>query len=266
MQTILSIVTGSLFPFFMTVIGAAAVFFVRENTHMVLQRIFLGFAAGVMLAASIWSLLTPAIEGAQLLGIPAWLPTGIGICVGSLFLLISDLAIKQITNGDPEPASDNMVEKNNRRRAILLHFAMSIHNIPEGIAVGLSFSIALQNKDPLAFSTATALAVGIGIQNFPEGAAVALPLYSSGSTKARAFIQGCLSGIVEPIFCLLTITIFRNAEPFMPWMLSFAAGTMLYVIAEELIPEANHESSSFVGTLSIMLGFLLMMLLDIGLS
>lgn len=220
------------FTFLMTAAGSATVFFFKKEIPDSLQRIFLGFAAGVMIAASVWSLLIPAISQSQALGMIGWLPPSIGFALGSLSLLVFQRFLPA------EDLSGNL----------LLFCAITLHNIPEGMAVGLAWPLAL----------------GIGIQNFPEGAAISLPLRKSGLSRTKAFLLGSATGLVEPLFGLLALLLVRQVTVLMPWLLSFAAGAMIYVVAEELIPEAQAEKRSAAGTLGILAGFLLMMILDVS--
>ncbi len=271
MSVTLITVLGCLFPFLMTVLGAATVFLFRGNRLARFTDLFLGFAAGVMLAASVWSLLNPAIAAAEARGIPGWIPAAGGMTLGVLFLLSVDVAVSRLWC-DHSDAS--------RHRVFLLQLAMTLHNIPEGMAVGLSLALAadaipgamISDTQLHLFYTAFALSLGIGIQNFPEGAAVTLPQTENGMSAGGAFLRGCLSGIVEPIFGVLCIVLLGGTERVMPWLLSFAAGAMLYVVCEELIPAANGNRGngskriSFAGTLSIMLGFVGMMILDVALG
>lgn len=263
MQSVLWAALGTGFTFLMTTLGAAMVFFFRKTVKAQVQRIFLGFAAGVMIAASVWSLLIPAIEEASAAGKIGWIPAAGGFLFGVVFLMGLDglLPHLHLDAGRPEglPAS--------WRRTTLLMLAVTLHNIPEGMAVGLSFALAAQHGgDPAAVSAAAALALGIGIQNFPEGAAISLPLRQEGISPAQSFLYGSLTGIVEPIFGVLVVLIAGTIQPLMPWLLSFAAGAMLYVVVEELIPEAHLGEHSNVGTLGVMAGFLIMMILDVALG
>ncbi|MBQ7983744.1 MAG: ZIP family metal transporter [Clostridia bacterium] len=280
----LLIAAGLCFPFLMTTLGAAAVFLLRRVMPQLLRRSFLGFAAGVMLAASVWSLLNPAIAAAEAAGVPGWIPAAGGVIAGVLFLLFTDLAATRLMQ-DCEACRSSCDYKCSRS-AFLLQFAMTVHNIPEGMAVGMSFALAAQQLSATtttaheALSAAIALSLGVGIQNFPEGAAISLPLRQDGMSSCRAFWHGCLSGIVEPIFGAMTLLLFGDASAVLPWLLSFAAGAMLYVVAEELIPQASggctpemagdgHDAPkhvSCIGTLSVMTGFLLMMILDVALG
>lgn len=253
---------GTMFTFLMTAMGAATVFFFRREITPAIQRLFLGFAAGVMIAASVWSLLIPAIEEAEESGIPGYFPAAGGFILGVAFLLLLDKLLPHLHHDDPHAPKS----KRSKRTALLM-VAMTLHNSPEGMAVGLAFARAAQNESGfLWLSVAGALALGIGIQNFPEGAAIALPLRQEGNSRRHAFLQGCLSGSVEPIFGVLAAIVAGSVAPLMPWFLSFAAGAMMVVVVEELIPEARLDQSAHAGTLSVMFGFLLMMVLDVALG
>lgn len=254
---------GTGFTFFMTALGASMVFFFRKKASTNIQRIFLGFAAGVMIAASIWSLLIPAIEEATEKGWPGWLPAAGGLVLGAAFLILMDSLLPHLHLGESKPEGLSSSWK----RTTLLVFAVTLHNIPEGMAVGVSFALAAQNgNDPAMYTAAIALAIGMGIQNFPEGAAISLPLRQEGLSSVKAFILGSLSGLVELIFGVLTVLIAGFIQPLMPWLLAFAAGAMLYVVVEELIPEAHLGEHSNIGTLGVMAGFLVMMILDVALG
>jgi len=262
MQPLLFASGGIGFIFAMTSLGAASVFFFRRAAPEKFQQICLGFAAGVMTAACVWSLLLPAIEEAESRGLPGWIPASCGFALGVLFLLGLDHIIPHLhpltgTIGGPASSS---------KRTTLLIFAVTLHNIPEGMAVGLAFALAAQHNDPALRAAAIALAAGIGIQNVPEGAAISLPLRQEGMPAGRAFWLGCLSGAVEPVFGLLAVLLAAWIAPAMPWLLSFAAGAMLYVVMEELVPEAHLGRRSHAGTLSVMAGFLVMMVLDVALG
>ena len=256
-------VAGGLgFIFVMTCLGAATVFFFRKTAPGGFQQIFLGFAAGVMIAASVWSLLIPAIEEAEAKGMIGWIPAAGGFVLGVLLLLGLDRIIPHIhpmTNTREGPASLS-------KRTTLLIFAVTLHNIPEGMAVGLSFAFAVQHDNPAMYASAIALALGIGIQNFPEGAAISLPLRQEGISAVKAFLLGCLSGAVEPIFGIIAVLLAFLIAPFMPWLLSLAAGAMIYVVVEELIPAAHLGEHSHKGTLGVIGGFLVMMVLDVALG
>lgn len=253
---------GTGFTFLMTTLGASVVFFFRRAVNASVQRVFLGFASGVMIAASVWSLLIPAIEETESAGGIGWIPAAGGFALGVAFLMALDGLLPHLHPGSGETEGVSSSWK----RTTLLVLAVTLHNIPEGMAVGLSFALAAQHGDPALYTGALALAIGIGIQNFPEGAAISLPLRQEGLPAGRAFLYGSLSGIVEPVFGILVVLIAGFIEPLMPWLLSFAAGAMMYVVVEELIPEAHLGEHSNVGTLGVMAGFLVMMVLDVALG
>lgn len=239
---------GTSFTFLMTALGAATVFFFARAVCERAQGALLGFAAGVMTAASVWSLILPAIEQTAAEGrLPPFLPAAAGIVLGALLLTLLDEFTRQ-RGGERVTHSD-----------FLLLSAITLHNIPEGMAVGLAFALAADGE---GLAGAAALALGIGVQNFPEGAAVALPLYQSGQSKLRAFVTGVLSGAVEPLFGVLVVLAAARVHALMPWLLSFAAGAMLYVVAEELLPRAGSRR----GTCGFLVGFLFMMVLDVALG
>lgn len=254
--------SGTLFTAGMTALGAAFVFLFHPDTSTAFQKILLGFAAGVMIAASMWSLLIPAIEQAQAAGLPGWLPAAGGCSVGIAFLVIMDALLPHLV-----PGSFHLRQgEHEKRRALLLVLAVTLHNIPEGMAVGVSFATAVNSGQRGQLAAAAALAVGIGIQNFPEGAAIALPLRQEGMSRRKAFCWGAASGIVEPVFAVLTVLAANQIQNILPWILSFAAGAMLYVVVEELIPACTDAQSSHGGTLGVMAGFLMMMVLDVALG
>ncbi|MDR2741257.1 MAG: ZIP family metal transporter [Treponema sp.] len=263
MRELLWVAAGTGFIFLMTCLGSAMVFLFRNQSSRILQTLFLGFAAGVMVAAAVFGLLVPAIAEAEMGGGVGWIPAAGGFVLGVLFLFLLDRLIPHLhpeTNTMEGPSSS-------LKRTTLLVSAVTLHNIPEGMAVGLSFALAAQHSEaPSMYISAIALALGIGIQNFPEGVAVALPLKQEGMGSAKAFLIGCLSGAVEPIFGLLTVLATSFIAPYMPWLLSFAAGAMFYVVVEELIPEAHLGEHSNAGTMAVMAGFLLMMILDVALG
>ena len=242
---------GTGFTFLMTTLGAAVVFFVPEAPRPQLQRAMLGFAAGVMTAASVWSLLLPAIGQAADFGVPGWLPAAVGLLLGVCFLAALDAALPRLRR---KPDADFT-----RRQSTLLMAAITLHNVPEGMAVGLAFALAAKGEGTAG---AAALALGIGIQNFPEGAAISLPLRQEGYSRSKAFLLGTLSGSVEPIFGILVVLAAAGVRPLMPWLLSFAAGAMLYVVVEELVPQAHSKA----GTCGFVGGFLIMMILDVALG
>ena len=242
-----------------TILGAAMVFFFKKDISDNIQKVFLGFAAGVMIAASVWSLLIPAMEMAESLGQNVLLPVGGGFALGGISLMLLDQLLPHLHIGSEEPEGLQV----NWKRTTMIVLAVTLHNIPEGMAVGLTFAVAAQDPAPGALAGAVALAVGMGLQNFPEGAAVSLPMKSQGVPNKKAFLCGAASGIVEPIFGLLTVLIAGSVGSIMPWILAFAAGAMIYVVVEELIPEAHLGEHSHTGTSSVMAGFLVMMMLDV---
>ena len=239
-----------------TILGAAMVFFFRKEIGRNTERAFLGFAAGVMIAASVWSLLIPAMEMAEEMGGSVAFNVGGGFALGGIFLMVLDQLMPHLHPGSDQPEGLPA----HLKRTTMVVLAVTLHNIPEGMAGGLSFALAAR-EDTLP--AAIALAIGMGLQNFPEGAAISLPLRSQGTGNRKAFLCGAASGGVEPIFGLLTVLVAGSVTAFMPWILSFAAGAMIYVVVEELIPEAHLGEHSHVGTSSVMAGFLVMMLLDV---
>lgn len=252
-QSLIWAALGTGFAFLMTVSGAATVFLFRKKVNEGFQKIFLGFASGIMMAASVWSLIIPAIEQAKLAGGLPWIPAAAGFLAGGLFLM----------------AVDSLFDRYRRSKnpSGLLVFAVTLHNIPEGMAVGLAFALAAQNMNsPELYAAAFSLALGIGVQNFPEGAAVSLPLRQEGVSAFRSFGAGVFSAAVEPAAGMAVVLVSEWIRPAMPWLLSFAAGAMIYVVVEELIPEANDGGTSRKGTIGSMAGFLLMMILDVALS
>ena len=253
---------GTGFTFLMTALGAAMVFFFRGKRRDTLQRVCLGFAAGVMIAASVWSLLVPAIEDTEAAGDIGWIPAAGGLALGVAFLMLMDRLLPHLHPGAVQTEGPSTSFK----RTTLLVLAVTLHNIPEGMAVGLMFAQAALEGDASFYAGAFALAIGIGVQNFPEGAAISLPLRQEGLSTGRSFLYGALSGIVEPIFGILVVLAAGAIQPFMPWMLSFAAGAMLYVVIEELIPEAHLGEHSHPGTLGVLAGFVGMMILDVALG
>ena len=242
---------GTGFPFLMTTLGAAVVFFFAEAPRPQFQKAMLCFAAGVMTAASVWSLLLPAIDRAADVGLPGWLPAAVGLLCGVVFLAALDAALPRLRRGRDEDPS--------RRQSTLLMAAITLHNVPEGMAVGLAFALAEAGE---GMAGAAALAMGIGIQNFPEGAAISLPLRQEGYSRRRSFALGTLSGAVEPAAGILAALAAAGVRPVMPWLLSFAAGAMLYVVVEELVPQAHSRT----GTCGFVGGFLIMMILDVALG
>ena len=253
---------GILIPFLGTTLGAACVFFLRKALGDRLQRALTGFAAGVMVAASVWSLLIPAIDQSAALGRLSFLPAAVGFWIGVAFLLLLDRVIPHLHRN----AGQAEGPRTQLQRTTMMILAVTLHNIPEGMAVGVVYAGYLTGTAQISAAGALALSLGIAIQNFPEGAAVALPLHQEGLSRARSFVYGSLSGIVEPIFGVLVVLCASALTPFMPWLLSAAAGAMLYVVVEELIPEAHLGEHSHPGTLGVMAGFLVMMVLDTALG
>ena len=250
-------------PFLGTALGAAMVFLLRGKMSDLLRKLLLGFASGVMVAASIWSLLIPSLEMAERQGGVIWLPAAVGFVLGILFLLLLDTLIPHLHIGSDKP--EGLTHNCQWRRTTMLSVAVTLHNIPEGMAVGVILASAMAEGSLIPMSAAWALAIGIAIQNFPEGAILSMPLHSEGMGKGKAFAIGALSGIVEPIASILTMLLIGFVSPTLPYLLAFAAGAMMYVVIEELIPEAQAEPHSNIPTLSFTIGFVLMMVLDYAL-
>ncbi len=249
-------------PFLGTVIGAAFVLLARGEMSSLLQKGLLGFASGVMVAASVWSLLLPSLDMSSALGAWGWAPACSGLAAGMLFLLLLDNLIPHLHLNSSEPEG----VRSGLGRSSMLVLAVTLHNIPEGMAVGVVAAGAMSGDMGITLSGAVALAAGIAIQNVPEGAIISLPLRSEGFTRRRAFVFGALSGIVEPIAAVITILLIDSLLPMMPYLLGFAAGAMLYVVVEELIPEAQQGHHSNLGTLTFAVGFIVMMILDVALG
>lgn len=254
---------GTTFTFLATSAGAAMVFLMKKDVNPNIQHGFFGFAAGVMIAASVWSLLIPAIEMAESQNIVGWIPAAGGFVLGGVFLFILDKLLPHLHIDTDKPEG----LKSSFKRTTMLVLAVTLHNIPEGMAVGLSFGLAGQLNSQADLMTAFALAIGMGIQNFPEGAAISLPLRKEGFSKTKSFVYGSLSGVVEPMAGVVGALLVTSVAGIMPWMLAFAAGAMIYVVVEELIPESQASSEhSHAGTIGTMLGFLIMMVLDVALG
>ena len=258
----LDVILGILLPFAGTTLGAAMVFFMRKEMNEKLQKGLLGFASGVMIAASVWSLLIPAIEMAEEGGQIAWIPAAAGFLLGIGVLLLLDTVTphQHFQESEPEGIQASL------RKTTMLMLAVTLHNIPEGMAVGVTFAGVLSDNVLITMTGAFVLSAGIAIQNFPEGAIISMPLRAQGITKLRAFVYGTLSGIVEPIAAFLTIWLTGLVVPLLPYFLSFAAGSMIYVVVEELIPEAQNGKHTNVGTIGVAAGFTLMMILDVALG
>ena len=254
-------VMGILIPFFGTSLGAAMVFFLKKNISTSLQKILTGFAAGVMVAASFWSLLQPALESSEHMGMLSFLPAAIGFLIGVGFLLLLDEVTPHMhfNNQDEGP-------RTGLKRTTKLILAVTLHNIPEGMAVGVVYAGLRAGNAGITGAGALALALGIAIQNFPEGAIVSMPLRAESMSKGKTFLFGVLSGVVEPIAAVVTILAASAVVPAMPYLLAFAAGAMMYVVVEELIPEMSEGEHSNWGTIAFSLGFVLMMILDVTLG
>ena len=250
---------GILLPFAGTALGSACVFLMKDSIAPRLQKTLTGFAAGVMVAASVWSLLIPSIEMSGKDGLLSVLPAIVGFLVGILFLLFLDCVVPHQhldTNQSEGP-------KSHLSKTAKLVFAITLHNIPEGMAVGVALAGAMENNSYIHMAGAIALSIGIAIQNFPEGAIVSMPLRSAGNSRKKSFWMGTLSGVVEPIGAMLTILLASIVVPILPYLLAFAAGAMMYVVVEELIPETQEGEHSNLGTIGFAIGFLLMMTLDV---
>ena len=250
-------------PFLGTALGAAMVFLLRGKMSDLLRKLLLGFASGVMVAASVWSLLIPSLEMSAENGGTTWLPAAVGFVLGILFLLLLDTLIPHLHIGSDKP--EGLTCNCQWKRTTMLSVAVTLHNIPEGMAVGVILASAMAEGSTISMSAAWALAIGIAIQNFPEGAILSMPLHSEGMGKGKAFTIGALSGIVEPIASILTMLLIGFISPALPYLLAFAAGAMMYVVIEELIPEAQAEPHSNIPTLGFTAGFVLMMVLDCAL-
>lgn len=258
----MDIAIGLLIPFVGTTVGAASVFFLKKEFSPLLQRIFAGFAAGVMIAASVWSLLIPAMEMCEDMGRMGFAPALIGLLAGVFFLLLMDSFIPHLHVGSDKPEG----AKSSLGRTAMMMLAVTIHNLPEGAACGAIFAGVLNGDGAVTMVGAITLAIGIAIQNLPEGAIISLPLRGEGNSRMKSFLLGTLSGAVEPLGALLAILLANIVNPILPYMLAFAAGAMVYVVVEELIPEASGGEHSNVGTIAFAVGFALMMALDVALG
>ena len=258
----MEIALGLTLPFIGTTLGASLVFFLKDKINNKLQKVLLGFASGVMIAASIWSLIIPSIDMSSELGKWSFAPAAIGFLLGILFLLFLDTVIPHlhINSTDPEGPKSNL------KKNTMMIFAITLHNIPEGMAVGVVLAGALSGSAPISLSAALALAIGIAIQNFPEGAIISMPLVRNGETKKKAFLYGVISALVEPLAAAITMLFIGIIAPILPYILAFAAGAMIYVVVEELIPESQAGEHNNLATISLAIGFVLMMILDIALS
>ena len=255
----MNLLIGIMIPFVGTALGSACVFFLKHEMKPFLQKILLGFASGVMVAASVWSLLIPAMNMSEGMGRLAFIPAAVGLLLGMAFLLLMDRVIPHLHLGSDEPEGMH----SSLSKSLMLIFAVTLHNFPEGMAVGVAFAGMLEGSAGITLAGAFALAIGIAIQNFPEGAIISMPLKGTGISRGKAFLYGAASGIVEPLGALLTIWLASYIEPVLPYLLAFAAGAMLYVVVEELIPEASEGEHSNIATVGFAIGFVLMMILDV---
>lgn len=249
---------GILIPFIGTTIGSLAVFLMKKEFNIKIEKFLYGFASGIMVAASVWSLIMPSIEMAEKQNVIAWIPASIGFVLGILFLLLINYFVSKLNN--------NRKEKKKIEKTFIMALAVTLHNIPEGMAVGVCFAGALTQNVGITLSGAMALAIGIAIQNIPEGAIISMPLKNEGISKIKSFFYGVVSGIVEPISAVITLLITGTIEVVLPYLLSFAAGAMIYVVVEDLIPESKSEKIINIGIIGFTLGFLLMMIMDVALG
>ncbi len=257
-----TVLQGVLLPFLGTTLGAACVLIMKKSLNSLVQRGLTGFAAGVMVAASVWSLLIPAMEQAEGMAVWSFVPAVTGFWMGILFLLLLDKAVPHLHQGSSEPEG----LKAPLKKTTMLVMAVTLHNIPEGMAVGVVYAGWLSGNETITLAGAVTLALGIAIQNFPEGAIISMPLRAEGVNKGKAFLWGTLSGVVEPLAALLTIWAAHWIIPALPYLLSVAAGAMIYVVVEELIPEMSQGKHSNLGTVCFSLGFTLMLALDVALG
>lgn len=248
-------------PFLGTILGAAMVLFMKRTMRPRVEKLLLGFASGVMIAASVWSLLIPAMELSEGRGRAAWLPAAAGFLAGMFFLFFDSFIPRARLDREKSDGA-----KNGLKRTTMLVLAVTLHNLPEGMAVGVTFAGALLGNAGITMAGAFTLAVGIAIQNFPEGAIISMPLRSQGMSKGKAFLYGVLSGVVEPVGSVLTILLTARVEEILPYLLAFAAGAMIYVVVEELIPESQAGEHTKLGTAGVAVGFVLMMALDVALG
>ncbi len=258
----MNVLLGIMIPFMGTVLGSGMVFFMKNKMDNKVQKLLLGFASGVMIAASVWSLLIPSIEMAEERGKLGWIPAAVGFLLGMTFLLVLDSLIPHMHLNNEKPEG----VKSKLKKTTMLVLAVTLHNIPEGMAVGVVFAGALMGNNGITIAGALTLAIVIAIQNFPEGAIISMPLKSEGESKLKSFGYGVLSGIVEPISAIITITLTNLVVPILPYFLSFAAGAMMYVVVEELIPESQSGEHSNIGTIGVAIGFIIMMILDVALG
>lgn len=253
-MNILYSIGGILIPFIGTSFGSSFVFFMKKNMSEKFQKIIVGFASGVMIAASVWSLILPAVEMAENQGIISWIPATVGLLLGVIFLLFIN------------KMADRFENRPNGKKLNMLLFSVTLHNIPEGMAVGVCFAGFLAGNAGISLLEAVVLAIGIAIQNIPEGAIISMPLKMKGMSKGKAFLYGVMSGIVEPIAAIITVLLTNIVVPILPYLLAFAAGAMIFVVVEELIPEMHSGKKSMLGVIGVTIGFAVMMILDIALG
>lgn len=258
----LNTIIGIFVPFLGTTLGSSLVFFMKNKMNPKIEKLLLGFAAGVMIAASVWSLIIPSIDMSSNLGKLSFIPAAVGFLLGMGFLLLLDTIIPHLHINSDTPEG----KKSNLKKNTMLLFAVTLHNIPEGMAVGVVFAGLMVGSTNITLAGAIALSIGIAIQNFPEGAIISMPLKQNGYSKPKSFLYGTLSGIVEPIAALVTILLTNFVVPILPYLLSFAAGAMIYVVVEELIPEAQEGKHSNIATIGVAIGFTIMMILDVALG
>ncbi len=254
MNDIIYSIVGILIPFIGTTLGSCFVFFMRKELNNRFQKLTIGFAAGVMVAASVWSLIIPSVDMAEKQGVISWIPATVGLILGVIFLIF----INKI--------ADKFNKISNKKKMNMLIFSVTLHNIPEGMAVGVGFAGFLLGNTGISLLAAMLLAIGIAIQNIPEGAIISMPLKAKGESKKKAFLYGVMSGIVEPIAALITVLLTNVVVPILPYVLPFAAGAMIFVVSEELIPEMHDKQKCFLGVIGLTIGFCLMMILDIALG
>ena len=259
----MNILMGLLIPLAGTTLGAACVFIMKKELNQLVNKALLGFASGVMIAASVWSLIIPAIDMSSNMNKFAFFPAAIGVLIGIVFMLILDKVIPHLHLDNDKPEG---VKSEKLRKTTMLVLAVVLHNIPEGMAVGIVFAGAMSTESAMTIAGAFALSIGIAIQNFPEGAIISMPLKSEGISKGKSFFYGFLSGVVEPIGAILTIVFSKALTPIMPYLLSFAAGAMIFVVVEGLIPEAAEDNSADTSAMAFSIGFIIMMILDVALS
>ncbi len=254
MENILYSILGILIPFIGTSLGSAFVFFLKKNMNEKFQKLMIGFASGVMIAASVWSLILPSVEMAEGRYKMVWIPAAVGFIFGVLFLILVNKIAERVES------------RKDGKKFNMLMFSVTLHNIPEGMAVGVCFAGFLSGNSGILLIEAIVLAIGIAIQNIPEGAIISMPMKMEGSSKKKSFLAGVLSGVVEPIAAFSTILLLNLVVPLLPYLLSFAAGAMIYVVAEELIPEMHSGKKSSLGVIGVTIGFVIMMVLDIALG